>query len=211
MTKPAGPAQTPTTSGEMPTEASLIALSKPIPEPLGLDHAYHNRGVVYREVNTTVAFTSRNTPWADAYNNRAKAYLREHDRALQDFDRAIRLNDAKIHINRELAGGLAHLHEGDQDGAIQAFAEAIRLDPKNSGAYNLRALAYLDRGEFDQALHDLDEAIRITSDSSEAHYVRGLVYAEKGEHSRARRDLNKALALDYDRAKVEAALDALPD
>src|SRR3989304_4310643 len=98
---------------------------------------------------------------ADAYNNRGFAYQTkgDNDRAIQDFNEAIRLhpNLAAAYNNR----GNAYADKGDHDRAIQDFNEAIRLNPNLAAAYNNRGNAYADKGDHDRAIQDFNEAIRL--------------------------------------------------
>ena len=65
---------------------------------------------------------------AGTYNNRGIAYADQgvNDRAIRDYDEAIRLNPSYAHAyyNR----GLAHLKKGDQDLAARDYNQAVRLD-----------------------------------------------------------------------------------
>jgi len=62
-----------------------------------------------------------------------------NDRAIQDFDLAIKLNpnypDA---LNNR---GLAHISQGQYDRAIQDFDQVLKLDPKDADAIRNRAMA----------------------------------------------------------------------
>ena len=66
---------------------------------------------------------------AETYNNRGIAYVDqgEYQRAIQDYDEAVRLNPSYAHAyyNR----GLAHLKRGNQDLAVRDYNQAVRLDP----------------------------------------------------------------------------------
>jgi len=77
-----------------------------------------------------------------SYNNRGMAYINkgEHDKAIADFNKAIRLDAdlAMPHCNR----GLAFLRKGDANTAIADCTDAIRLDPNFALAYVVRAAAY---------------------------------------------------------------------
>src|SRR5262245_47707481 len=70
-----------------------------------------------------------------AYYNRGLAHHQkaDYDRAIRDFDEAIRLDPKYAHAyyNR----GLAHHQKADYDRAIRDFDEAIRLDPKYAHAH----------------------------------------------------------------------------
>ena len=82
---------------------------------------------------------------AIAYNNRGNAYVAkgDYERAIQDFDRSIKLNPtyAKPVNNR----GVAYLKKGEYDLAIKAFDEAIRLNPGYGEAFANRAEVYLKK------------------------------------------------------------------
>jgi tetratricopeptide (TPR) repeat protein len=72
--------------------------------------------------------------FAQAFNNRCAAYLRQGDygRAMQDCNQAVRY-DAKNAVafsNR----GLAYAGKGELGRAIRDYDEAIRLDPYLTGA-----------------------------------------------------------------------------
>jgi WD40 repeat protein len=57
--------------------------------------------------------------------------------------------------------GLTHAARREYDEAVAAFAEAIRLRPKNAEAHYQRGLAHAARGDYARAKADLDEAIRL--------------------------------------------------
>jgi tetratricopeptide (TPR) repeat protein len=83
---------------------------------------------------------------ASDLNNRGIAYRDkgQYDRAIQDYDEAIRLipNDGKLFNNR----GTAYFSKGQFDRAIRDYDEAIRLDPKNAEFIdNRRSAADADR------------------------------------------------------------------
>ena len=73
--------------------------------------------------------TLSNSDLALAYNNRGSAYSDkgQHDRAIQDYDQAIKLNpsNARAYYNR----GIAYSAKGQHDRAIQDYDQAIKLDP----------------------------------------------------------------------------------
>ena len=90
-----------------------------------------------------------------------KAYLAKDDldRAIADFDEAIRLNPqySVAFFNR----ALAYNRKGDRDRAIADYGEAIRLDPRNAAALNNRGVIYKTSGDMERALADLNEAVRV--------------------------------------------------
>jgi tetratricopeptide (TPR) repeat protein len=96
-----------------------------------------------------------------AYNNRgiAWSHKKDYDRAIADFNEAIRLdpNDATAYNNR----GWAWSNKKDYDRAIADYSEAIRLDPKYALAYNNRGWAWSNKKDYDRAIADYNEAIRL--------------------------------------------------
>jgi tetratricopeptide (TPR) repeat protein len=131
-----------------------------------------------------------------AYVNRGFNYDNkgEHDRAIVDFDEAIRLNPqyALAYNNR----GVAYNGKGSYDRALLDLDEAIRLNPKLTNAYAARGWAYTGKGSYDRAIADLDEAIRLDPKYAKAYNRRGLAYSSKGEHDRAIVDFDEAIRLD---------------
>jgi Flp pilus assembly protein TadD len=116
------------------------------------------------------------------------------DRAIADFDQAIRLNPnfADAFYNR----GNAYGRKGQPDRAIADFDQAIRLNPNYSEAFKDRGNAYDDKGQFDRALQDYDQAIRLNPNLALAFYDRGLAYFSKGQYDRAIADYDQAIRLD---------------
>ncbi len=94
-----------------------------------------------------------------AHNNRGNAYMAkgEHDRGMQDYDKAIKLDprNAKAFNNR----GVAYHKKGDYDRALKDLDESIKLDPAYANAFANRAHTYQKQGEHGRAVRDYDEAI----------------------------------------------------
>jgi len=84
---------------------------------------------------------------AVAYNHRGDAYLnkRELDRAIADYDQAIRLNPnfAMAFHNR----GIAYYFQKDFDRAIADYDQAIQLNANDVHAYKNRGLAKQAKGD----------------------------------------------------------------
>ena len=65
--------------------------------------------------------------------------------------------------------------QGDLDGAIADYDEAIRLNPQYVGVHNSRGLDEgQDRGDLDGAIADYDEAIRLNPPYVDAYNNRGV-------------------------------------
>jgi tetratricopeptide (TPR) repeat protein len=81
---------------------------------------------------------------------------RHWDRAIADFDEAIRLKPDFVSTLNNWAN--TFYVKGQFGRAIADFDEAIRLNPKFAEAYGNRGNIYRKRGIIDQAIRDYDKA-----------------------------------------------------
>ena len=118
----------------------------------------------------------------------------DYDRAIADYDQAIRLNPqgATAHKGR----ALVCLLKGECDRAIADYDQAIRLSPQDAGAYFCRGLVYGRMGERDRAIADYGQAIRLNPQFAAAYSDRGFAYQCNGEHDRAIADFDQAIRFD---------------
>jgi tetratricopeptide (TPR) repeat protein len=133
---------------------------------------------------------------AHAYTGRGNAYLvkADYDRAIADFDQAIKLDPTFVlpYYDR----GVAYARKADYDRAIADFSQAILLFPKFSAAYNGRGGAYSGKHDYDRALADFDMAIQLDPKSAVAYRNRASTYESKGDYGRALADYDESLRLD---------------
>ncbi len=106
--------------------------------------------------------------------------------------RARKDDDAAIPYNR----GVALYREGLFDEAIQAYREALRINPANASAnYNL-GLALFRKGSLDEAIQAYREALRINPESTNTHTNLGLALYHKGSLDEAIQDYREALRIN---------------
>jgi tetratricopeptide (TPR) repeat protein len=156
---------------------------------------------------TVVACTrliKRNPKDADAYFKRGMYYAvggngdnagngHDYDRAIADFDQAIRLDPTKTEYYA--ARGDAYGNKGDDGRAVADYDQVLKLKPDDAVTYAKRGDVYSDRMDYDRALADYDQAIRI--DPGESYYIgRGDIYSRKGDLARAIADYDRAIATD---------------
>ena len=118
----------------------------------------------------------------------------DYDRAIVDFNEAIRLNPqlAEAYDNRGVTWG----DKGDYDRAIADFDAAIRLNPQLARAYHSRGFAWSTKGEYDRAIADFDRAIRLDSKNAVAYEDRGVTRFAQGQFEFAEGDFSAALRLN---------------
>jgi len=143
-----------------------------------------------------------------AFVTRGGVYLtnRNYDRAIDDYNEAIRLNPKSAPIFN--ARGLAYLRKGRIDRAIEDFDEAIRLNPSLVLALFNRALAYQEQAQWDfdayltvgvyedRAIADYDEAIRLNPNNAIAFRNRGFLKSRMQRYDRAIQDFDESIRLD---------------
>jgi len=137
--------------------------------------------------------TRRNLIWA--LYNRGFAYhgLGEFQKAIKDYNRALRLspNIAKLYNNR--GGAFGNL--GEFRKAIEDFDRALQLDPNYVDAYYNRGEAYRGLGEIRNAIKDYDRTIKLNSNDASAHHRRGMAYEATGDFERAVKDWETAMEI----------------
>jgi lipoprotein NlpI/predicted aspartyl protease len=134
------------------------------------------------------------------YNNRGNAWgiKGQYDKAIADFDEAIRLNpqDAPTYGNR----GHAWSRKGDYDRAIADYGEAIRLNPLRADYHLVRGYTQFWLGRFAASLPDLTESLRLNPNQSYAIIWRYLAQSRSGKPELATSEFLAKLGT-LDRAK----------
>lgn len=157
------------------------------------------------------ALSAKSLPGAYVMRGFAWRAKGEIDRAIADFDEAIRLDPSQreAHIQRAIAWN----RKGDRDRAKLDYDAVLRLDPKHATTYNNRGNYWRDRQDFAQAMADYDAAIRLDPSYAMARRNRALAWAMSGERERAIAEYTEALRIDpkfalavYDRARTRADL-----
>jgi lipoprotein NlpI len=118
----------------------------------------------------------------------------EHQRAIADYDSAIRLDPkfAEAYFNR----GHAWANRGDPDRAIADYGAAIRLNPKDPAALASRAAEWLLKGEHARAAADFDAALKLDPKGGGALFGRGRAKFYAGDFAGAAADMEQALKIE---------------
>ena len=142
---------------------------------------------------------------------RADALLKENERLKKELETA--KGEIKARRQEEYAKGIKELSaiewfekgyslgvSGNYNEAINAFARAISLNPKDEVAYVNRGTVYGEMGDNEKAIKDFDRAIALNPEFAVAYANRGLSYNNIGKYQQAIRDYNRAIAIDPNNA-----------
>ncbi len=144
------------------------------------------------------------------YYNRGtlKDLLKDHDGAIQDYNKSIALNPkfAACYFNR----GNSLLIKKDYDGAISDYQTAIKLKPDYRKAKEQlqkaekekSAKAVNSAGFSEEITQDLDKAIELNPDFDEAYLLRAEEKRKLKDFSGAISDFSKAINLNPNNAKA---------
>jgi tetratricopeptide (TPR) repeat protein len=124
----------------------------------------------------------------------AKAQLRNHQGAIDDYSTAIALNPRLVlaYNNR----GNLRQHCSDIDGAIADFTKVLEINPQSPIAYNNRAIVYTQIGHFPAAIADYDRAIELQPDFVSVYNNMGNAYCQMGDYPNAIAKYSQAIVLD---------------
>jgi tetratricopeptide (TPR) repeat protein len=89
---------------------------------------------------------------------------------------------------------------GHPEMAIPRLQEAIRVDPRQGGAFQELALAYREMRNYPEAIKAIEAAITVEPHRSEFHSVLGLLLVDTGDFKRAEKEFDQVLRLDPNNA-----------
>ena len=132
---------------------------------------------------------------ADAFELRADAWigLKNYEKALDDYDTAIRLTPKVARLYAHRAAAFGHLRNFRM--AVRDYTQAVLLDHSVARLVE-RAEIFKKVRRTDLALDDLTDAIGLEPDSASLYRERGEIYARNNAYDRAIGDYNTAIHLD---------------
>lgn len=94
--------------------------------------------------------------------------------------------------------GLSFMLKDDYHSAIEAFTQAVGVDPNLGRAFHNRGFASYKLEQFDAAVRDFDQAIELDPTYAEeagSYVYRGLSFEKIGRHDQALEDMKMAVTL----------------
>jgi tetratricopeptide (TPR) repeat protein len=92
--------------------------------------------------------------------------------------------------------GIALYDQGKYDEAIQAFDEAIEINPQNANAWSTKGAALCQQDKNDEAIQAFDEAIEINPQNADTWNNKGTALASLGKYDEAIQAFDEAIELD---------------
>lgn len=132
--------------------------------------------------------------------------LHEFDRAVEDYTKAIKLNDKadQAYFGR----GMALARAGFIQEGIRDLTVYLKRHPDSSRAYTKRGVRYLWLGQGAKAEQDLRQAIALDARNAEAHDDLGVVLAQRKDYVQAEKHFATAIRIDptYQKAHHNLAM-----
>ncbi len=137
------------------------------------------------------------------YVSRGWAKVAVNDRmgALQDFDKAIDLEDDNA-LALIARADLKSKDLSDQVGAIEDYTRVISMEVRLMDAYMGRSDARRRNEDFDGAIEDADSALELSPESDQAYVLRGNAKDDAGDYEGALADYRKAMELSETNAAI---------
>ena len=116
----------------------------------------------------------------------------DKDRIRQQMNDA----DRDFLANQKYEEGLKLYYEGNFNGAIKLYSEALEINPNYFEAYTNRGNAYGKLRQYEPALQDFNKSIGINPNYEWAYCNRGVVYYDLGQFERAIEDYTQAIKIN---------------
>lgn len=136
-------------------------------------------------------------------------FVKEPNRAIQDFNKAIELNPKYFQTYISL-GLLYSSVKKEHDKAVVELTRAIESASQETdyyrkrialdNAYENRAFAYLQKRDFDNAIADYNKIIEMNPKSGSGYSLRAAVYFRQNDFDKALADYNKVIDLNPNNA-----------
>lgn len=189
-------------------------------EPLWRDTIAKNPGAWMARINLGILLNSKeefaeaithfdravelypDDPQTTALRSRGIAYtgLKDYDRALRDFNRALAVNPVNPDVYHHR--GNLYRERNDLAAALRDWERAIAINPGFTDAYVNRGVARYIRGEVEPARADFSRAVELNPESEPGHYNLAIVLEELGEDEAALESFTRAIGINPKKAEA---------
>lgn len=130
--------------------------------------------------------------------SRAYLYLEDLDRALEEADRAVKLDPGSAQGFGQR--GIVEKLKGLNEKALDDFSQAVKLNPGYFWAYSQIADLYMRQTELEKALENVNRALSLKADFVEGLRLRAVILTRLGKCKEAFDDFTRAATLRPDDA-----------
>ncbi len=166
---------------------------------------YNNRGNIYFEMGNYVEALKNFKKASDLdpiyserlYHLGINSYLKEEggmDNAIKELEQSAKKNMHKSKDIHDL--GVAYLERRMYDKAIEAFNNALKIDPNYLSAYINLGYAYQYKEDYIKAIQSFEKALILNPKSAKIYNTIGLLYDKMGNPDKAVIAYKKAVSLD---------------
>jgi len=158
-------------------------------------YVYTERGMLEDALREMKEAIRLNPGWAEYYYKAAVILSRmnRYEEAGAMLDRAIGANPVNDKY-RMLMGDML-METGDDNAALEEYAEAARLDPANHDAFLLQGIILDSQRRFNEAIDMIRHAVVLRPDIPDLHYFLAVAYMDAGMTEPAKEELDEALRL----------------
>ena len=163
---------------------------------MALGNVYLTRGLTLDAIKELKAALELSPKNYEALLRLGQIYLSAGDKedAMKYYQNARTVNPTWLSWN-EL--GLALVHFGEYQKALDAFQEVINIIPNSALGHENKGFAFLSEGNYEESIPELEEALT-TEQSSDVYSNLGVAYLYEGRYADAIEQLKKALEKDPD-------------
>jgi len=141
------------------------------------------------EINEAIEYASRGY----SFNQ-----LRLYDKAIEEFQKALKLNEDEMSVYNNL--GISYIRKGLYDKSIDILKAGIKKFPKEANQYMTLADAYQYKRLSSKARKEIKKAMKLDPNNAAFHLLAGFIYADMKDLPEAIKSMRRSVELDSNNA-----------